>query len=298
MIDQAEYSALFARIRSAHPHVDLSDATVNTDGLVNIAIIAGGQVYRFARESFGVALLKQEMAVLRLVNQYVTMPVPEYQLLAEDFVTYRFMKGEALMRNDILQLPEQRQDQLAEQLAVFLRQLHVIASNALDDAGVGASGGRQTQMEWLALYEDVQRELFPLMYRVTRTWVDQHFAPLLKDEHWLDFEPTLIHDDLAQYHILYDAAAQQINGVIDFGTAGKGDPARDYGMLINVYGESFVARMTKYDPQIAALLNRARFYAGTFELQWVLGGVRSKMFDWFTAHLDRARDVQPYAMKE
>ena len=69
---------------------------------------------------------------------------------------------------------------------------------------------------------------------------------------------------------------------------------RDYGMLINVYGETIVQQMMPFDDRIQALLNRACFYAGTFELQWVLGGVRSGEYDWFTAHLDRARDVQPY----
>lgn len=289
-----DHAVMFERIRQAFPNVDLTNAVVNTDGLVNIIVIAGGQVYRFARDEFAVGALQREKAILDLVRKHVSMPAPIFEQIAEDFVHYPFMAGEPFMRNDLLRLAEPEQDRIAEQMAVFLQQLHAVPSAELAAADVQPSGGRQTQAEWLELYEAIQRELYPLMYRVTRTWVDQHFAPLLKDADWLKFEPVLIHDDLAQYHILYEPSSRHINGIIDFGTAGRGDPARDYGILINVYGESFVRRMGKYDSRVVALIDRARFYAGTFELQWVLGGVRSKAFDWFTAHLDRARDVQPY----
>ncbi|MFN8527008.1 MAG: phosphotransferase [Anaerolineae bacterium] len=287
---------LYERIREAFPGVNLDNAVVNADGMVNVAIIAEGYVYRFARADWAVPALQQESAVLRLIRDHVTMRVPSFTVIADDFVRYRFIEGEPLTRNTILQLPDYDQDWLAEQLASFLSQLHSVPLDQLQDAGIGQSGGRQSQNEWLELYDHIQRELYPLMYRITRDHIDQHFSPLVNDPNWLDFQPTLIHDDLAQYHILYDPADCYINGIIDFGTAGLGDPARDYGILINVFGESFVARMAKYDSSIEACIERARFYHGTAELQWLLIGVRQQSFAILTAHLDRARDVKPYGM--
>lgn len=282
------------RIRAAFPQADLTRAVVNTDGLVNVAVIAEDRVYRFARSHEAQADLAREIAILDLIRDRVVIPVPQFERVADDFVTYPFLVGVPLFRNDILRLPESDQDRLAEQLASFLKTLHSIPRELLEEKGIGESGGRQTQDQWLTLYEDVKRTLFPLMYRSTQMWVHQHFAPLVDDAQWLDFEAALIHDDLAQYHILYDGELRRIAGVIDFGTSGLGDPARDYGILINVYGENFVRRMARYDVRIAGLIDRARFYGGVMELQWVLGGVRSRSFDWFTAHLDRARDVMPY----
>jgi aminoglycoside 2''-phosphotransferase len=282
------------RIRAAFPQADLTNAMFNTDGLVNVAVIAEDRVYRFARTVEAQADLAKEIAILDLIRPHVSVPLPQFERVADDFVTYPFLVGSALFRNDILRLPEADQERLAEQLASFLKTLHGMPRETVEAKGIGASGGWQTQAQWLGLYEEIQRELFPLMYRSTQAWVHQHFAPLVDDPHWLDFEAVLIHDDLAQYHILYDGVARQIAGVIDFGTAGLGDAARDYGILINVYGESFVQRMARHDDRIARLIDRARFYGGVLELQWVLGGVRSKSFDWFTAHLDRARDVMPY----
>ncbi|HJW89486.1 MAG TPA: phosphotransferase [Anaerolineales bacterium] len=76
-----------------------------------------------------------------------------------------------------------------------------------------------------------------------------------------EYEPALIHGDLASYHILLDYREMYITGVIDFGMAGVGDPASDIGGLISVYGESFVKRMLMSYPNLETYLPRARFYA-------------------------------------
>jgi aminoglycoside 2''-phosphotransferase len=107
------------------------------------------------------------------------------------------------------------------------------------------------------------------------------------------YDPVLIHDDLASYHILFDPTAQRINGVIDFGTAHLGDPARDFALIINVFGESVLRRMQPFYPAIEAALDRARFQAGMLELWWVMEGLRTGDPAWFTVHLGRARDVMP-----
>jgi hypothetical protein len=105
---------------------------------------------------------------------------------------------------------------------------------------------------------------------------DRLFDSLLGDKHGFDYEPRLIHGDLGPYHILCDAAAGRLTGVIDFGTAGLGDPATDLGGLLQIYGESFVRRMLGVYPEAEGLLARARFYAEAIELQWVMLGLTRK----------------------
>jgi aminoglycoside 2''-phosphotransferase len=204
--------------------------------------------------------------------------------------------GDPLMRHELLRLPEDVQDRIAEQLGTFLRQLHLIPQDVLQQAQIPLADSFRTVERWRQLYDDVQREAFPLMMKHTQAVVHALFAPIMNDSSWLDHTPCLTHGDLAQYHILYDAAAQQINGVIDFGVGGIGDPASDLGLLINVYGEGFLKRIGQFYPDLPQHLDRARFYAGTLELQWFLGGLRSKDFSWFTVHLDRARDISPYGL--
>lgn len=285
------------RLEDLHPDFDPQNAEVILDGLVNVIVLYERNVYRFARDEGAINLLHREYRILELIRKYIEIPAPHFKQLADDCVSYPFLDGKPLFRNDILNLSIAQQDQVANQLATFLKQLHTIPHDQLIANEIQSSGGNQTRNDWLAFYEQVQRELFPLMYRSTQTWVKQHFAPLLEDNQWLTFSPALIHDDLAQYHILFDLEDVLITGIIDFGTAGFGDPARDYGILLNVYGEALVKRMATYDERIGALIDRARFYAGTYELQWLLGGVRSGDNSWFTAHIDRAKDISPYGIK-
>jgi aminoglycoside 2''-phosphotransferase len=100
--------------------------------------------------------------------------------------------------------------------------------------------------------------------------------------------------DLGPYHLLYNPQTRRLNGVIDFGTAGLGDPATDFGCLIDQFGETFVRLMAPTYPDMAQHIERARFWAGTLELQWLLGGLRyPDEPDWFMVHIGRARDVLP-----
>jgi aminoglycoside 2''-phosphotransferase len=115
---------------------------------------------------------------------------------------------------------------------------------------------------------------------------------MLMNPHSFEYKPALIHGDLRPYHILINSQNCEITGVIDFGVAGVGDPASDIGTLINTYGESFVIKMKNSYPNLEEYLARARFYAQSIELHWVLLGIEMGENFWFAAHLGCARDVR------
>jgi aminoglycoside phosphotransferase (APT) family kinase protein len=123
--------------------------------------------------------------------------------------------------------------------------------------------------------------------------VVHHFAPVRTAQVDLGYRPVLIHGDLAQYHILYQGVTADLTGIIDFGTPGLGDPACDFAVIISMYGERFLRRMALAYPGITEVLDRARFWAGTMELQWALAGLRSGDRSWLVAHIGRARDMGP-----
>lgn len=53
MNDQTDLE-LLERIRKAYPDHNLSDYVVNTDGLVNIAIMSQEHVFRFVRNEYSI----------------------------------------------------------------------------------------------------------------------------------------------------------------------------------------------------------------------------------------------------
>lgn len=282
------------RIQSHFPDIDLNQAYVNADGLMNNVIIIDDQVFRFPKDEFSKKSLHQEAKFLKMLAPYLDVKVPMLEILEDDMTVCNKIPGIALYRHHFLSLSPDKCRQVIQQMGTFLYQLHHIPQDVLQANTIAPSLSRHSREAYLKLYEDVQQELFPIMFATTRKWVEYVFEPLLSDETFLDSESVFIHDDLFQNHILYDESQQKITGVIDFGVAGMGDPAKDFALIINSYGESVIEQFTDVYPLTEKLLNRARFYATVLEMVWVIEGIRNKDNAWFTAHLDRARDIRPY----
>jgi aminoglycoside 2''-phosphotransferase len=285
------------RIRECFPTLALASVRHNPDGLTNDVVIVNDElVFRFPKDERARAALVREAKALDLVRRYVTMPVPYFERQEDDFVMYRLVPGEPLYRHDILRQDERAQDQIAEQLATFLRQLHAIPHDeAVRELGEHQQGEPDT---WIKRYQDAERHLYPLLWADQRHWIDHLFAPVLDGSlNLANITPALIHDDLASYHILYAPDTRRITGMIDFGMARLGDPASDFALIINTYGESFLRRMSRHDPAIRDALDRARFLAGALELFWALEGVRANDPSWLLVHIGRARDVLPIGVE-
>jgi len=284
-------------IRAAYPRLQFDRARLDLDGLVNdVVILDEAWVFRFPKDDWAREVLQHEARVLALARRRVSLPLPELEL-HPSFAAYRMIPGRALFREDIFSRSEPEQEALAEVLGTFLRELHSISAAEAAQYEIGPSGAARTLDHWRELYTRVEQELFPLLMAHQRQWVRRRFAPVLEGELSLEHTPVLVHGDLGQYHLLYDPQANRLNGVIDFGTAGLGDPAVDLAAVIDAFGERFLERMLPYYPGILPALDRARFWASTLELQWALGGLRSGDLSWFAVHLGRARDTLPYGTR-
>lgn len=291
MISESDY---LIHIQQAFPDLDLQDVLFNREGMVNVSVIVNRErVFRFPRAEWGVALLQQEMNALDLMRQYVDIPVPHWDYRSDEMISYPFIPGDPLLTDDMLRMGEREKDAVADMLAMFLKQMHSIPLDKVKAAAIQRSETVRTVAEQRQFYEDVQSVLFPLMWADGREWVRRLYAPFLEDHTFLDYKPAFMNGDLGVYHLLYDRQTNQFNGIIDFGTAGIGDPAQDFGLLINQYGESFLRRMSRTYPEISEQIDRARFYAGKLELEWILRGIRDEANDMFVVHLGRARDVMP-----
>lgn len=288
----------FSRIRALYPDLTISSLYIDSDGLINnVYILNNGLVFRFPKNEEAQKSLALEIKILDLARNYLDMPIPFFEHREPDLVVYRMIAGEPLYRNDILRLDETIQDRLAEQLATFLHQLHSIPTQELESHAIPQANPAHNLARYNHLYEIIERELFPYLMAIGRGWVKQLFAPVLTGTLSLEYTTSLIHNDLAPYHILYDKIRQRITGVIDFGTASINDPAKDFALLMLAFGESFVQRMIHFYPEIDEALDRARFYAGALELEWALIGVRTRDLTWQVCHIGWARDVMPVGYK-
>src|SRR5262249_2824179 len=154
---------------------------------------------------------------------------------------------------------EDEQDQIVKQISTFLYQLHNIPIEVVRLNNILQSDVNRGYDDWVRLFEDVQRELFPYMWPYSKEWAINHFEPILRDSDFMNYEPKLIDGDLAPYHILFNRKEKMVSGIVDFGTAGIGDPAADFACIIYQYGESFLEKISKYYPEVDNYIERARF---------------------------------------
>lgn len=289
MTDQEPY--WHAAIHRIMPDLEIRNLEINHEGLVNDILIVNKEwVFRFATGDYGQELLDQEYQLIRLIEPLVSLAVPSPFLRTDDVIVYPYLKGETFFRRIWSQLEEKQRQKLADQLGQFLKELHSIPTENLDWE-IPMTLAPVSHETWADIYERLLLKVYPLLLPHQIHWAEELFEPVLSQADFFDFKPAIIHGDLAPYRILYSSDTVNLTSVIDFGMAGMGDPATDFGGLINYYGESLVMKMANTYADIYKIIPRARFYAEAIELQWALMAVESGDNYWFTAHLGGGRDI-------
>lgn len=275
----------------AMPDLDVEQIEVNQDGLINdVAIVNKELVFRFAKNERHAKILENEVRILDLVRQRVEVPLPAPVHLETGCMVYPYLEGQPTLRETVMKLEEGARTEIAAELGAFLHALHTTPISEPYHE-VLPTIAPATRERLVNMRDRVREKVYPLLLPHQVQWAEQLYASLLDDEQSIDYEPVLIHGDLAPYHILYNEESRRLAGVIDFGVAGIGDAAQDFGSLLSAYGESFVTQMGGAYANLEELLPRARSRAQVVELEWVLNGIETGETFWFTAHLGGARDM-------
>ena len=279
------------QIRKILPDLTITKFELHLEGLVNDILIVNDEwVIRFTKTEWGQELMDLEARLMRFLAPVVTMSIPSPVKRDDSVMVYPHLCGQTFTREIWAEADRERQQAIADQLGQFLSEMHGAPVNDLDWE-VPHTLAPVTRESWLDIHERFNEHVLPLLLPHQIDWVETLFETALGKPDFFEYDPVLIHGDLAPYHILFSKEEMQLTGVIDFGVAGMGDPATDFGNLISSYGENLVSKLERSYPGFAALLPRARFYAHAIELQWVLLGIESGEKYWFTAHLGGARDI-------
>lgn len=277
------------RISEIFPEMQIHNIVFNDEGLTNDVVVVNDElIFRFPKNDYAVDCLKNEVRILKLLRNSISLNIPVVLYESQDVMCYRKISGGTLRRDILLKLDADTQQFIANQLATFHKELHSFPVKEVPN--LETSVAVLFQEDWVEAYRRIQEKVFPLLQRHTREWAKTHFESFLADESNFEFENKLIHADLMPYHVLLDERKKQISGIIDFGCAGLGDPATDIGVIINQYGESFLEKFYEIYPELQEYLKRARFYAGAIEMRWILTGIESEDNSWFAVHVGTAKD--------
>src|SRR5262245_60099359 len=205
-------------------------------------------------------------------------------------MAYPLIPGETLRQDMLMRLPETDQQAIAEQLAQFFKEMHGIPMEEIAEFSIPMADALTEYEDWSGVYHRLQDKVFPLLLPHAREWATEHFESWLSDPANFEYEPRMVDTDIPPYHILFDRRRRRISGIIDFGCAGLGDPAADFSVIIYHYGESFMSRFYNIYPEAEAYLRRARFYATSIEMWWLLNGIERNDPTWFAVHIGAAKD--------
>ncbi|MEK3887860.1 phosphotransferase family protein [Bacillus sp. FSL K6-3431] len=218
-------------------------------------------IFRFPKYEDGIKQLEHEVIFLRKVVDHVSIEVPKpiYLNINPDrteraFIGYKKIAGAPFEREIMETVKDEcHLHHLAGQLGSFLEELHSISTNELvvNDQGY---------LHWLDMYERIKMKLYPFMNPEARLWIHKHFSNYFGEKRNFEFIPTLIHGDFGTSNILYDSIEKKISGIIDFGSAGIGDPAVDYAALYASYGERFFRYLVDQYLDIKASMEQINFY--------------------------------------
>lgn len=257
-------------IKNYFPQLKILKIVFNfSDGRYNdIVIVNDEDVFKFSRYDWTAAFLKNEAMVTPLVRQNVSIAIPDLKLISKEAAKCNFMQGLPLFRDELLLLKRGAQEQIAEQIGTFLKQLHAIPLETVKSYGIGNSPVNRARAGWLLEYERIKSKVFPYCGSIEKEVIEQTFQPLIENKEFLKFQPALIHADLTPQNFFFDRKKSGINGITGFALAGIGDPAYDVSVLLDYFGETFVRRINRYDRNIAGMIDRARFFTFTNHLTW------------------------------
>ena len=256
------------RIDGLHPELANQPLHLLAGGQNNDLVLAGGVIFRLRRYPARDGSNAREADILRAIGPHLPLAIPNPLDVEPDLLSYPIIPGEPLPR---ARIPENIQPGLAAQLGRVLWQLHhVPIPPLLEDE---RARFRPTET-WEDLYARAQASVYPLLSRAARHHVTRHFERFFARQRRVAISPAVIHGDFGAGNILWAEREARVTGVIDFSSAGIGDPAVDLAAASTIQPGLLELLGVVY-PGIAPLDERIAFYRGTFLLQEAVFGAET-----------------------
>ena len=253
-------------VEAACPELTVHSAALDSSGQNNDLLLVNDELlFRFPKYAQGVAALRREHAILHAVRAQLPLATPHFIYHNMDnaqagraFAAYRKLPGAPLWTETFAQIDDDGTiDSLATDLATFLQALHAIPPHSIDHPLPLSD----TPAGWHDLFARIRQIVYPHLTADARRWTTEQFVPFVESADQFAFTNVLRHGDFGPSNILYSAERRRFIGIIDFGSAGIGDPAVDFAGLCGSYGEPFVQRCARVYPLIDLCWERIRFYA-------------------------------------
>ncbi|GEB35809.1 MULTISPECIES: phosphotransferase family protein [Brevibacillus] len=236
-------------LQDRYPELRNETFRVDDTGWSNFVVIVGEKmIFRFPKTEEAKAIISREMQILPLLGPMVPVAIPQFVYSSTQtddikYVGYPMIYGKPLFREEMSGLSDKEQEQVAKAIGGFLSGLH---SYPLEKSFDKAIDPALTKAFYENLLKRIERKAFSYMPLELQQWTRQTFQAFVANPDYFAFKPALLHNDLKPEHLLYDFEKRRLNGIIDFGAMGVGDPAYDFVGIYRAYGAAFAHKVLSY----------------------------------------------------
>jgi aminoglycoside phosphotransferase (APT) family kinase protein len=275
-------------LRRNLPGYEVWSVTEAGEGLDNAAHEVNGElIVRTSKESdpaLRAKYTRREADLLTAVAGISTLPVPEPVFVDPEAgaIVYRRLPGRPLIAHLVTEPAL-----LAPDLGRFLSRLHGASLEKLEGL---VERDRYPMVQWL---EDAEKDYRGISERLpddARRQIEGFLGRTLPPE---PLTEAICHNDLGAEHVLVDAGAGTITGVIDWTDAAITDPARDLALVYRDLGPEVCRQaLAHYEGHFSGTdRERAVFYARCKlieDLAYGLGNPGAEIYaETALSHLDR-----------
>jgi len=192
--------------------------------------------------------LRREKLVLDLIQDKVALKIPKIEYISNldnDFLAtgYRVIEGRSLAPKEFNELIYRQRDNIAKQIAGFLKELHSIEVNNAELIIDKMEELKEMYEKFISKYSD----LFELS-QVGK--IKDFFERIINDKSLHKYKLTLVHNDFSASNLLFNCDTKEVCGVIDFGDVAISDRDNDFIFLLEdseeEYGREFGKKVLEY----------------------------------------------------
>ncbi|MDE1822032.1 MAG: aminoglycoside phosphotransferase family protein [Euryarchaeota archaeon] len=259
---RAKYSRI---VREALPGYSPRRIALNAQGALNIVFDVDGRfIFRFPRAERGAKLLAMECRLLPRLARHLPLAIPEPFVVGSlpgrhewPFMGYERIPGRQLQW---ARLSEPRFRALVRGLAPTFQRLATFPVREATRLGVPGGDPPTFRQEMTDLYESLKKHGYPAIPDELRSQLDGRFRAYLDAPDNFRFRPTLLHGEVHSSHVLWKT--ERVSGLIDWGFASIGDPARDFAPWVAHFGTRGIPQLMegRTGPHDRTFLERLEFY--------------------------------------
>lgn len=262
------------------------------EGLDSVAYLVNNEyIFKISKHQEARDNLKKEVQVLNYIKGKVSLQVPIIEYYSEEYSVcgYKEIKGTILTPKMYEQLSAEEKDNLAKDLASFLKELHSLPLPDINDL----------KLDVLEDYENDYKELKDKIYNKisekVKVYLDSLFERVLNDERITKYEVALCHNDLSCNHIVIND--NKVVGIIDFGDVATTDRDKDFVYLLEnseeEIGREFGLKVLEYynHPNKEVALLKADLNDEYYPIELILGGESKRKQEMINEGLERLENI-------